>query len=252
MRIPAICLAVLGLLISVTSSGFAEAIPEPEGTVFPISFGSEAGIYSSYIWRGLELNDKGVFQPEAWISLYGFEAGIWGNLELTDTLDNEDKFTEVDYSLSYTRDFDLLSASLVYLYYDFPNTDEEKTQEIGLVFEAGEELLAGLEIFYDFDQAEGFYARAALGYALEAGELLLTPSAGLGWGSEKYNDYYFGAKKNSLVDAEILLTAEADIYRGIYLTLTVGYYNLLGSDLRREVEDGKDGFWGGGSLGFAF
>ncbi len=249
MRNTAIALGALGLFFATAAAGGAEDMEE---NGFPLSFGAEAGVYSSYIWRGLEVNAKGVFQPEAWVSLYGFEAGIWGNLELTDTLENKGKFTEVDYSISYTRDFDLLSASLVYLYYDYPNTDEEKTQEIGVVLEAGEELLAGIEVFWDFDQAEGFYAKAALGYALEAGYLLLTPSAGLGWGSKKYNDYYFGAKKNSLVDAEILLTAEADIYRGLYLTLTVGYYSLLGNELRREVEDGKDGFWGGGALGFVF
>lgn len=251
MRKSAIAFICLGIFFA-ERAGFGQEIQESEENCSPLSFGAEAGFYSKYIWRGLEVNDKGVFQPETWISLYGFEAGVWGNLDLTDSLDNRGKFTEVDYSLSYSHDFDFLSASLIYLYYDYPNTDEEKTQEIGIDLQAGEELQAGLEVFYDCDQAEGFYAKAALGYALAAGDLLLTPSVGLGWGSGKYNDYYFGAGKNSLVDGEIKLTAGADLYRGLYLTLTVGYYSLLGSELRREVEAGKDGFWGGGSLGFAY
>lgn len=251
MRKSTIAFVCLGLLFA-ADAGFGQEVSENQENGLPLGFGAEAGLYSKYIWRGLEANDKGVFQPEAWVSLYGFEAAVWGNLDLTDSLDNRGKFTEVDYILAYTYDFDFLSAGLVYLYYDYPNTDEEETQEIGLVLEAGEELVVALEAYYDFDQAEGVYCKPSLGYRLEAGYLLLTPSVGLGWASEKYNDYYFGARKNSLVDAEILLTAEADIYRGLYLTLTVGYYSLLGSDLRREVEDGKDGFWGGGALGFVF
>jgi hypothetical protein len=249
MRRAMICLICLGFSVLPATGGLGK---ESDENGFPLACGAQAGFYSKYIWRGMEVNDKGVFQPEAQVSLYGFEAGIWGNLELTDSLDNRGKFTEVDYILSYNHDSDFLSVGLVYFYYDYPHTDEKETQEIGLVLEAGEEVAAALEIYYDFDQAQGVYCKPSLGYRLDAGDLLLTPSIGLGWASEKYNDYYFGAGKNSLVDAEILLTAEADIYRGIYLTLTVGYYRLLGSDLRREVEDGKDGFWGGGGLGFAF
>ncbi len=249
MRIITIGITCLGLLLAATAGSSVRGAEEPGR---PLSFGAEAGIYSRYIWRGLEVNDQGVFQPEAWISLAGLQAGIWGNLELTDTLDNRGKFTELDYFFSYTHDFDFLSATLIYLYYDYPNTDEEKTQEIGIVLESGERLLAGAEVFWDFDQADGFYAKASVGYALEAGELLLTPTAGIGWANRKYNDYYFGARTNSLVDAEILLTAEADLYRGLYLTLTVGYFNLLDSDLRREIEAARDGFWGGAALGFAY
>lgn len=245
MQVAAIGLLIFGLA-ALPAGGRAD------GDDSPLSFGAEAGIYSKYVWRGLEANSKGVFQPEAWVSLYGFTAGVWANLELTDTLGHRGKFTEVDYSLSYTRDFDFLTATLIYLYYDYPNTDEAKTQEAGLVLEAGEDLLAALEVYYDFDQAEGVYLKPALGYRIEAGELLLTPSVGLGWGSARYNEYYFGEKKNSPVDLEIKLTAEADLYRGIYLTLTAGYFNLLGSDLRRGWEDGKDGFWGGAGLGFAY
>lgn len=249
MRIKAIGLICLGLFLVSAAGG---SVRGAEEDVWPFSFGAEAGIYSSYIWRGLEVNDRGIFQPEAWISLAGFEAGIWGSLELTDTLDNRGKFTEVDYFFSYTHDFDFFRAALVYLYYDYPNIDEEKTQEVGIILETGEKILASAEVFWDFDQADGFYAKAAVGCSLEAGELLLTPSVGLGWGNGKYNDYYFGARKNALVDAEILLTAEADIYRGLYLTLTVGYFSLLESDLRREIEGARDGFWGGAALGFVY
>ncbi len=217
-----------------------------------LSGGVETGIYSKYIWRGMELNDKGVFQPEAWLSLYDFEVEIWGNLDLTDTLGHKGKITEVDYSASYTYDFDLLSASLVYVYYDYPNTDEEKTQEIGVELEAGEDLQVGLEAYYDIDQAEGAYIKPSVGYCIDARDLLVTPSVGLGWASKKYNEYNFGAYKNSLVDLELTVKGEAELWNGIYLTMTVAYYSLLGSDLRKEVEEGKDGFWGGGSLGFAF
>jgi len=248
MRKTALGLIILGLFLTAAVGRGGEA----EENGLPLSAWAEAGFYSKYVWRGLEANAKGVFQPEAGISLYGFEASIWANLDLTDSLDNRGKFTEVDYILSYTRDFDFLSATLIYLYYDYPNTDEIKTQEAGLILEAGEEILAALEIYWDFDQAEGIYLKPTLGYLIEAGDLLITPSVGLGWGNGRYNEYYFEEKKNSLVDLDVKLTAEADIYRGLYLSLTAGYYSLVGSGLRRGLDDGKDGFWGGGALGFAY
>ena len=201
-------LLLIGLTVPVVCAQ-VEVEEEEEG-IF-LSGGVEAGLYSKYIWRGMELNDKGVFQPEIWLSLLGFEAGVWGNMDLTDSLDNKGKFTEVDYIASYTHEFDLLSASLVYLYYDYPNTDEIKTQEIGLELEAGDELVLALEAYYDIDQAEGAYLKPALGYSLELRDIILTPAIGLGWGSKKYNEYNFGAYKNSLVDLEFILEVEADL-----------------------------------------
>ena len=96
MRKTSIALVALGLFFA---SAAAAGAGEMEENGLPLSCGAEAGIYSKYIWRGLEVNDKGVSQPEVWVSLYGFEAGVWGNLELTDTLENKGKFIEVDYSL---------------------------------------------------------------------------------------------------------------------------------------------------------
>ncbi len=245
-------LLVWPAVLLAADAGFVRGNPEGEEDGLPLSLEAEAGFYSKYIWRGLEINSEGVFQPEVAISFLGFGAGVWGNLDLTDSLDNRGEFTEIDYILSYTLDLDFLSVGLAYLYYDYPDTDEEKTQEIGIFLEAGEELQGSLEIYYDFDGAEGAYCKPALGWRFEAGGIGLTPSIGLGWGSVKYNEYYFGERVNSLVDLEVKLAADADVYGGIYISATGAYYTLLESDLRGAVEEGKDGFWGGAALGFAF
>ncbi len=91
-----------------------------------------------------------------------------------------------------------------------------------------------------------------LGWEFAAYGIGLAPSVGLGWRSAKYNQYYFGERLNSLVDLEVKLEAEAEIYGGIYITTTGAYYTLLESDLQRAIEEGKDGFWGGAALGFAY
>jgi len=245
-----ICLIFIFILV--LTSAFPQDQEEDEEESLPLSAGLEAAVYSKYIWRGMQLNPEAVFQPQVGLSLLGFEVSVWGNLELTDSLDNKGKFTEIDYSASYTHKIGPVSASLLYIYYDYPNTDIEKTQEVGFILEGGNPLSLEFYFYYDFDEAKGFYLKPSLSYDLDFKGIILTPSIGLGWASEKYNEYNFGPRVNSLVDTEVFLRAEVELGGGFYLSMLGSYYQLIGSKLRTEVDRGKEGFWGGGSIVFAF
>ena len=112
--------AGIAVMILIAGGVPGAAGQEEEDETLELSGGVEAGMYSEYVWRGMKLNSEPVFQPEIWVDFWGFSAGIWGNIDETGFNGKKGELTEVDYSVSYTHEFDFISASLVYLYYDYP------------------------------------------------------------------------------------------------------------------------------------
>ena len=63
--------------------------------------------YGKYIWRGQNVNDESVLQPNVSGSAYGFTGSIWANIDLTNgphqaAPNNAGEFSEIDYTLDYS------------------------------------------------------------------------------------------------------------------------------------------------------
>ena len=60
------------------------AFYSPAAAENKLEFGVDLPVNSKYMWRGLELDEDPVFQPDVWVKYAGFSLTIWGGLELTD------------------------------------------------------------------------------------------------------------------------------------------------------------------------
>lgn len=152
-------------------------------------------VNSAYVWRGITLNDGVVVQPSVDVALpNGLGVNVWGNLDADDYDDTlqDGEFSEIDLTLSYGFSVGPLECGVGYIEYLFPHQGDTNgplagTREIyataGLDLCGG--LSAGLEIYYDVDEVEDFYAAASLTYGCEISDALSAEIGALaGYASE--------------------------------------------------------------------
>ncbi len=146
---------------------------------------------SKYIWRGQNLIDGPVLQPEGSLSYQGFSGIIWANYDA----DEGDQWTELDYTLDYSTslgkvspELEALSVSVGYTYYTFPNLDEgDDSHEVYLAAGLDVLLSPSLAVYYDFDEGDGVYYEFGLEHGFSLGKPTLTLAGSVG-----YNDGQWG------------------------------------------------------------
>ena len=228
-------LFVVVLFMSLIGSGEASA----EGRM---DFELTVDYVSKYVWRGQNLDDDSVFQS-GFSAIYGdLTAGIWANLELTNINGNSGDFSEIDYSVDYSRVMPGVKGveySIGAIYYDFPGTKVKDTTELywGLNFDLP--LSPSVTFYHDVDEADGTYISLAVEHSIERiAELGADMPVGmqlgtsLGWGSASYNKYYWGTDQSKLNDLTLSLSFLTEIGGGWTLAPNLGYVTLLSDDIR--------------------
>ena len=89
----------------------------------------DLSLQSAYIWRGMVLNDRPVFQPSLTVSEGGLAGSVWGNVNLTADNGYQNEMSEIDYWLAYTLAGKDVDWTLTYYAYTFPHTASVSTQE---------------------------------------------------------------------------------------------------------------------------
>ncbi len=90
----------------------------------------DLSVQSAYIWRGMVLNDRPVFQPSVTVSGGGFSGSVWANVNLTADHGYEGEASEIDYWAAYTLSGKDVDWTLTYYDYTFPHTLGLSTQEV--------------------------------------------------------------------------------------------------------------------------
>lgn len=225
---------VIGLVLFVSVIGFAEETNKVDVEV-------TLDLVTEYIWRGQQLNPDPSFQPGVNLGFGNFTAMFWaGRLKLTGPDGGEDEFAEVDLGLDYTNQFPdckKVSYSVGFFHYDFPKSPVPDTVEIygGLSFDVP--LNPSLMVYLDVDEAEGSYLQFSLSQSF--GEILqicdipigMEIGAGLGWGSDSYNKYYWGVSQNSLNDLSLSASFPFEICDWT-ISPGVNYSTVVGEGLR--------------------
>lgn len=229
-----------------------------------LSYGAGADIVSEYVWRGQLLTDEPVIQPYVEVSSGGLCLNIWSSIDTTDTneVGNETyRIQEVDYTLSYggtvTEGLDMEGGVI---YYDFPGTGFDATQEAYVSASLSDILLTpSLTVYYDFDEVEGIYANAGIGHAFELSERLsLSLSGSLGWGDKDYNMGYFTVDDSGLNDTvddsglndlAISTSLDYEVNETFSMSFFLAHSELVDGDVEDAVND--SGITTGG-IGFYF
>lgn len=259
MVVVKILVVISSVLVLVTSNAFSKDA---------IDFEIKTGFFSKYIWRGQNLNDDPVLQPEINATCENITIGIWGNLDLTNINDKSGDFSEIEYFLNYSSDFPGLKSIgyfIGFIYYDFPGAAADGTRtpdtfEIywGLNFDLP--LGPSVTVCHDVDEAEGSYASLSFGHSIEK-ITELTPEipvgldikSSLGWGSGSYNKYYWGTDQTKLNDLVFSVSFPIEI-SGWALVPSLNYVTLLSDDIRDTDVYGTDSdfFYAGISLSKSF
>lgn len=88
---------------------------------------------STYVFRGATLNRGLVLQPALEVeALPGLTLGVWANLDLDDNDGalKKGEFSEVDLTVSYSREFENVSLSLGYIEYQYPGAAANADREV--------------------------------------------------------------------------------------------------------------------------
>ena len=232
------------------------AVQVQAGDTSPTSVSLDAAYSSKYVWRGLVGTDDPVVQPSlTFAGDNGVSLNLWGNLETTDVNDNSGNFTEIDYTLDYSWETAGVGLSAGVVNYTFPNTGYDSTTEAYLAASWDGPGSPSAAIYYDLDEADGFYVNLGVGHSVPVSEVPGAPavdfSASLGLGSSDHNDFYYGEDKFALVDLVLGASMDFSVGESFGVTPFVSYSRVMDSDLRDAVSD-PDNFFYGVSVSFAF
>jgi hypothetical protein len=218
----------------------------------------DLSVQSEYIWRGMILNNKPVFQPSINFSEGGLSANIWFNVDLTDDAGHQWEHNEIDYSLSYTSELKHFDFTLSWYEYTFPHTDAGSTQELWASVALKTALSPTFTAIRDIDAVEGWYYMLSVAPTFQ----LLNPTVSdglvltlcVGRGTEDYvRGYYPDVTVDSVTDYLVRLDLPIKLGPGT-LKLNAQYTNFTDSDIRTPgFESESSGRFVGGvgyNLGF--
>jgi hypothetical protein len=192
------------------------------------------------------LVDDWVVQPALNVSRGGFTANVWGNYEPTDETGHQNKFTEIDLTAEYAFELDKFTIQTGVIHYAFPNTEAPDTTEIYAGLGYDWIVSPQLTVYYDMDEAHGFYVNLGAGYSLElppesdAASVSLELAAGVGYSTSDYNRFYYGVDESAWSDWSVSLGLPVSLFKGVFtITPSATYTALIDNKLKDTTE--KDG-----------
>lgn len=190
----------VGAALMVAGVMGVQAASEPE-------ISAEASLLSSYVFRGMVLNNDAVMQPQVTVEHYGVSFNIFGNYDIGSNFSGvSSDFSEIDWTIAYELPLAIedLVVSVGLTHYTFPNVTvggaaRESTTEI---FAKGTlktlenleiPVIPSMTIFGDVDEVNGTYVLfdVYVPYQITP-ELSSQVGFSAGYGNTAYNDAYFG------------------------------------------------------------
>ncbi len=218
--------------------------------------------YSSmYVWRGLALTSESVLWPSVSVGYKGFTAAIWGNYETMNSNDHAGDFTEVDYTLDYTRAISIVSLSAGVIHYRFPSTGFDHTTEAYVGVGLDVPLSPTVTVYKDLRLSHGVYASFGVSQAFEDlfkptknSSVGLDLAATVGFCSGRNNELYYGTSRE-------MGSGWSDLLLSIGIPISIGdrwtvrpflSHSLLLDRQIRKAQSNEDHTFGGVSVTMAF
>lgn len=239
---------MMGLLAVAAPLMVSQASAEIEGSV-------TAGYASMYEFRGSNLGDS---LAEATLALsYEYNDITFGGSIWYASTNDDNAFVEneADYTLTASKDFGPVTATLGYIFYSYPEASGDNTQEVFLAlgYELPYEVTATGTAFYDFDLFSGWYLSFDLGKSFEINEQLsLNVNAGLG-GYQSY-DGFADAQNHYYIKAALAWTPKENLTVTPYIKFTDADsdYPATQRFVDNAPDDGGENFITGVTVSVAF
>jgi Bacterial protein of unknown function (Gcw_chp) len=229
----------------------AEQAPEEDKVTGEI----DLSVLSAYIWRGYEqTRDSVVVQPSATVSYKGFSVNVWGNLDsrpysATDAK-YAAKYTETDYTASYSHKFGIVQVTPGYIYYALGapyagGTAPLDSQELFLTVGLDTILSPTVTVYKEIDHYHQWYFLLGFSQTIEFNKIVslkLAASASylLSADETTYAKYDSNSvattdKYNNFHDGTVSVSLPVAVYKTLSVTPTASYVFPLCDDARYEM-----------------
>ena len=182
----------------------------------PASVGAGLNFATQMWFRGVPRSTRPVLQGEGNVSLPlqrgMLEVEAWGNLQVSESSGDGvfpdgrgGEFTEIDLAMGWSEEVGALAYGLGLIDYNFPNLIQRSTSESYLTGSlAGRGFVQGVQLFYDFHEADGLFASysVAQNLALQRG-WTFDWKAVLGWMDSDQAQLYFGLHESGFSDLSV-------------------------------------------------
>lgn len=251
-----------GVIAALTTSAPASAQTE---------LGIDASVYSSYVWRGLSLTNKPVFQPDVYLSFplgaASLTVGGWANVDIGEydgssdiaqgggsafNLSEVDPYAEIGFSAGKAS---IALGGVAYIYTnDAPaiNSDFNTVEVYGTV-SLDTPLAPSLAVYYDLDKVKGLYVEGSVSHGIPLGASTLTLGA-LGGFSNNMDpdpdDFTFNFADNGFTHLD--LSASVEFAAGPFAITPALHFQISGDDFTKITKLTSTGvnqkdtkIWGG-------
>jgi hypothetical protein len=239
----------------------ALAVAAPLAAQSGPSLEANVGVHSAYVWRGINVTNRPVVQPELALSLPSFggalTAGAFASVEpgrydgLRDLSESGDDaavdVAEYQLWLEYGRGLGPVEVALGATTYRFPNdaglTSTSNTSEVYGTVALAIPLRPSVGVWYDVDKVRGAYVEAAVSYDTRL--FLVVPvtvgaAAGFNAGQEISfdTDELANFAERGMTHTELSLSSSFGVGR---LTVTPSAQAIFGRDVAtRLIEPGRE------------
>ncbi|HOJ70701.1 MAG TPA: hypothetical protein PLR38_02560 [Syntrophorhabdaceae bacterium] len=213
--------------------------------------------YNQYIFRGYEIGKSSlVIQPSMTVSLKGFSATLWGNMDTnqrntrTATFNQEFKkgWNETDLTLSYTHEIKNLSITGGYIYYGTKYADE--TEEVFVALSYKTIANPTITVYRDIANYKGTYINLGLSHSFPIyKKMTIDLASGFGYfigESDYWKTYerstgtYTGSKYRGFHDGMVKMGLTIPVKKVFLIQPTVQYWFPLSSHARKEYPTPAD------------
>lgn len=202
--------------------------------------GAEFDFNSRYIWRSLAWSQGAAWQPRVWLGRSGFELSVWTNFPLGDE-PTKHKFNEIDFRLSFTKEWGNFTLAPAFNIYSYPNQDKEENPTTGEF-----ELLAAYAFapftlstthFFDvWDNAGGYIGEVALEFEESPADgWTFDAAVRLSFGNAKFHAYYVPLEKAALSALVFEAGLTYNLSSTVYLRPHAEWTTLLDGEVKKAV-----------------
>jgi hypothetical protein len=160
---------ILAILMMVGGFSAASAEEAAKAEVSKPTAAVDVGVFSQYIWRGLEMSHNSVvIEPSVTLGYEGFSFNVWGNMDTDRKTRGSDfseaKYTETDYTLSYSKTLGMVKLTGGYIYYALDSMQD--SQELFASATLNTLLSPTLTIYREIAHAPAWYLNFGLSHSL--------------------------------------------------------------------------------------
>lgn len=240
----------------------------------PYAFATDLGAASKYIWRGQRLTNDWSLQPSGTLSIGNFSVNVWGTLDMAAVNEGDalfitenpaappgrhgglrGKFSEVDYTFSYTIPTSKALINVGSIIYTFPERSASlpATTEIygGVTLDALP-LSPSATLYVDVDESRaagsaGVYFQLAGGHSVPLHHprfAELEFSGSLSFANSGFANYYYGTPTAGPHDVNLTVTLPITLGEQWSASPFLSFNALLGDYRDSQFIDPRDFYRG--------